>query len=148
LYGKVDLFEHELRKLAHHACRDLQFAEIYHPISGEIYGGQESDQGIREWKSCSWQGWSATGFMRMIFMGLVGMTFEPNGVRFKPLLPQGFKCVRLSRLPYRGMSVDIQIEGHGNQIAEFRINGRSVHPPVLSATGSGEQRITIKMMPS
>ena len=149
LYGKVNLFEHELRKLAHHACRDLQFAEIYHPISGEIYGGmQESDQGIREWKSRSWQSWSATGFMRMIFMGLVGMTFEPNGIRFKPLLPEGFKCVRLSRLPYRGMSVDIQIEGPGNQIAEFRINGRSVYPPVLSATGSGEQRITIKMMPS
>ena len=55
-YGRADLFEFELKRLARHACRDLQFAEIYHPISGEIYGGmQESDQGIREWKSCSRQ---------------------------------------------------------------------------------------------
>ena len=148
-YGKADLFEHELKKLARHACRDSQFAEIYHPISGEIYGGmQESDQGIREWKSCSRQTWSATGFVRMIFMGLVGMTFEPDSIYFKPLLTERFKHVRLSHLPYRGMFLDIQIEGPGTQIAEFRINEQPVHPPILPATGAGEQRITIRMMPS
>lgn len=84
----------------------------------------------------------------MIFMGLIGMTFGPDGIQFKPLLPKGFESVRLSHLPYRGMVLDIQIEGPGTQIAEFQINGQSVYPPVLPATGSGGRRITIKMTPS
>lgn len=84
----------------------------------------------------------------MIFMGLVGMTSEPHGIRFKPLLPEGFDGVRLSHLPYRGQVLDIQIEGPGTRIAGFRINGQSVYPAVLPATGSGEQKITIKMTSS
>ncbi len=37
--GRVDLFALELKKAADRACRDNQFAENYHPITGEIYGG-------------------------------------------------------------------------------------------------------------
>ena len=37
--GRVDLFALELKKLADRACRTNQFAEIYHPITGEVYGG-------------------------------------------------------------------------------------------------------------
>ncbi|MDA1120918.1 MAG: hypothetical protein O2887_10595 [Bacteroidetes bacterium] len=37
--GHADLFTLELKKTADRACRDNQFAEMYHPITGEIYGG-------------------------------------------------------------------------------------------------------------
>ena len=37
--GRVDLFALELKKLADRACRTNQFAEIYHPITGDVYGG-------------------------------------------------------------------------------------------------------------
>jgi hypothetical protein len=35
----VDFFALELKKAADRACRDNQFAEQYHPVTGEIYGG-------------------------------------------------------------------------------------------------------------
>jgi len=37
--GRVDQFAVELRKTADRACRDNQFAEMYHPVTGEIHGG-------------------------------------------------------------------------------------------------------------
>ncbi len=37
--GHADLFTLELKKTADRACRDNQLAEMYHPITGEIYGG-------------------------------------------------------------------------------------------------------------
>ena len=44
--GRVDLFTLELKKAADRACRDNQFAENYHPITGEVYGGiQEGKTG-------------------------------------------------------------------------------------------------------
>ena len=42
-HGRWDQFAVELKSLADRACRDNQFAELYHPVTGEIYGGiQES----------------------------------------------------------------------------------------------------------
>lgn len=37
--GHADLFTLELKKTADRACRDNQFTEMYHPITGEVYGG-------------------------------------------------------------------------------------------------------------
>jgi hypothetical protein len=37
--GRTELFALELKKLADRGCRDSHFSEIYHPITGEIYGG-------------------------------------------------------------------------------------------------------------
>ncbi|MBM4044506.1 MAG: hypothetical protein FJ279_05275 [Planctomycetes bacterium] len=37
--GRLDLFALELKPLADRACRDNQFAEVYHPVTGQIYGG-------------------------------------------------------------------------------------------------------------
>ena len=37
--GHTDRFTLELKQTADRACRDNQFAEMYHPITGEIYGG-------------------------------------------------------------------------------------------------------------
>ena len=35
----ASLFARELKKAADRACRDNQFAEQYHPFTGEVYGG-------------------------------------------------------------------------------------------------------------
>jgi hypothetical protein len=37
--GRLDLFAMELKAHADRACRDNQFAEVYHPVTGQIYGG-------------------------------------------------------------------------------------------------------------
>lgn len=147
VFGKLDTFEFELRQLAKHACRDSQFTEIYHPVTGEAYGGlqEAGEKGIVEWPSCPRQTWSATALIRMVLMGLLGMVFEEDGIRFSPGVPKGFQQIRLRYLPYRDMVLDICVEGAGTQIAWFRINGKTMDSPYLPATGTGEQSVQIKM---
>ena len=87
----------ELFNLAAHAVRDMQFAEIYHPLTGEIYGGlqEREGQGIGLWGAASRQTWSATAYIRMVFIGLAGMRFDSDGVRFQPVMPKGVGKVHL-----------------------------------------------------
>ncbi|MBN2303864.1 MAG: hypothetical protein JXQ72_05275 [Anaerolineae bacterium] len=148
LHRRIDLFAFELFKLAEHACRDNHFTELYHPFTGQPYGGlQEGGSGPdrNRWRSEPRQTWSATGFVRMILMGLLGLGFAPDGVRFSPLVPGDVGHIQLSGLPYRDMLLDITVEGSGTQIAAFRLNGQPGGSPFLSATGSGPQRIEITM---
>jgi hypothetical protein len=45
--GRVDHFSLELKNAADRACRDNQFAEIYHPMTGEVYGGIQEGRTAR-----------------------------------------------------------------------------------------------------
>jgi glycogen debranching enzyme len=142
--GKADIFGHELLNLAAHAVRDKQFAEIYHPLTGQIYGGlQENGQGIALWNATSRQTWSATAFIRMVFMGLAGMRFDTDGVRFQPCLPKGVGNVHLANIRYRKMALDVTVSGSGSKIKKSTINGRDVKDCFLPADGEGRQVISI-----
>ncbi len=92
--GRKDLFEKELFALTHNAVRDAQFAEIYHPDDGRIYGGiQDGPEGYHEWHSCTWQTWSASAYLAMIFYGVCGL--DRNG---KVILPEGSDHAELTGL--------------------------------------------------
>lgn len=52
------------------------FYEIYNEATGKTDGGWQ--QG-RQWKSVYKQTWSATGYMRMVFNGLLGISFSASG---------------------------------------------------------------------
>jgi hypothetical protein len=142
--GKADIFGHELLNLAAHAVRDKQFAEIYHPLSGAIYGGlQENGQGIALWNATSRQTWSATAFIRMVFMGLAGMRFDTDGVRFQPCLPKGVGNVHLANIRYRKIAIDITVQGSGSKIKKSSINGKDVTDCFLPADGEGRKVLSI-----
>lgn len=140
------IFKQELDKLAEHASRDSHFAEIYHPVTGEMYGGRQEwlEQGIIEWKSCVRQTWSATAFLRMILMGLIGMEFKPDGITFRPLMPEGYHTLKLSGLRYRDMVLDIHITGMGQRIKEFSVNGKHGEASIGADT-RGNVKINIIM---
>jgi len=143
---RPNLFEHEIFSLAGLAGRDNQFNEIYHPKTGAIYGGmQESQQGMRLWNSCARQTWSATAYLRMVLMGLCGMRFEPKGIRFAPTLPERIGQVRLESLAYRKMSLNVEIEGTGTRVKEFKVNNRPVSSGFLNADGRGEKTVSVKL---
>ncbi len=145
--GKTDIFGHELINLARHAARDKQFAEIYHPLSGEIYGGMQEAQGkgIIPWNATSRQTWAATAYLRMILMGLVGMRFDEDGVRFQPCIPRGISSVEIQNVKYRGMNLHITIQGSGPTITQCVVNGKPVDAPFLRATGMGVQQVAITL---
>lgn len=115
LHGKSGILGHELFQLAAHAVRDAQFAEIYHPLTGEIYGGMQerSGKGIVLWDSPPRQTWAATAFIRMMVFGVAGLTPSVDGLRFRPCLPAGLTRVELRNLRFRDMTLNLTIEGAG-----------------------------------
>ena len=106
--GRTDLFAHELLALARNAVRDHQFAEIYHPEDGRIYGGlQEGGGEYILWNSCTWQTWSATAYLSMIMDGMFGL--QADGAQGQGRLPKEVSWARLDNLHVRGQRIDLTI---------------------------------------
>ena len=110
--GNTAGFEKEFFSLAHKAVRDLQFAEIYHPITGEVYGGlqERAKEGYSLWKSCQKQSWSATAFWAMIFYGIIGIDITDTSIIIKPYLPVSLNHVTLKNLTIGDAEISIKID--------------------------------------
>jgi len=143
--GAVEQFQHELFTLAELAVRDGMFAEIYHPLNGAVYGGLQEGAPDWQWRSCRRQTWSATGFLRMALMGLIGMEFSNQGISFRPTLPPGVSRLDLQGLRYRSTVLHITIAGAGSHISEFKHNGQKQERPFINADEQGEQGIFIEV---
>jgi len=145
--GKVKIFAHELFNLARHARRDKQFAEIYHPLIGKIYGGMQEagEKGTILWKATSRQSWAATAYVRMILFGLVGMRFDRHGVRFQPCVPDGISFVEIDNVHYRNMQLKITIHGTGTKIKHCTINGKEAAKALVDAGQTGRQTIVVAL---
>ena len=143
--GKPEVFGHELFNLAAHAVRDKQFAEIYHPVTGQIYGGLQENgkQGIILWQATSRQTWAATAYLRMILLGLAGMRFDADGIRFQPCVPKGISSVELRNVNYRSMNLDLTIRGTGTTVKQCLINGKESRDRRLAAQAEGSQKVSI-----
>lgn len=136
----------EIAALTANAWRDQQFGEIYHPVTGELYGGlQEQGGTISLWHSCNRQTWSATAYLRMVFMDICGMRFTAGGIEFSPDLGEELKSVKLKGLSYRDCMISLEINGKGTNIREFSINGRTRKQPFLSAKERGDINIKIQL---
>ena len=147
---KPEVFGHELFNLARHARRDRQFAEIYHPLTGEIYGGMQeaSGKGIILWEATSRQTWAATAYLRMILLGLAGMRFDTDGVRFEPCVPSGIAFVEIHNMKYRNMDLDITVRGTGTKVRQCVINGQASEIPFLDASNDGDQHVVLVLSPN
>lgn len=142
--GDVIAFDREMEAQTENAVKDYQFAEIYHPITGEIYGGrQERGKGIVDWRSEPYQTWSATAYLRNVYMNLIGMNFDTNGIHFCPVNTKLLKTIKLSNFKYRNCVLNISIKwGTG----EMRVLLDGVEAePFISATISGTHEVEIQM---
>ena len=142
--GYKKVFDNEFSAQTENALRYGQFAEIYHPETGEIYGGlQESKaEGIRYWESQPWQTWSATAYLRNVYFDILGMEFDTDGIRFSPVGSDLFYKGTLSGLKYRNAVLEITVKGNGNKIQSFKINGEESEA-FLSSEAKGFQKIEI-----
>ena len=149
IYKKTDLFDNEFSKQYENALRYYQFAEIYHPLTGEIYGGRQerAKKGIVEWKAEPYQTWSATAYLRNVYMNLVGMNFSENGIHFAPIGSLLVEKVQLSSLNYRNAILNITINGNGNVLSAFKINGEETDPFVsCDITGNVDIEIVLSQI--
>lgn len=147
-FNRENLFMHEFEHLTSNAIRDNQFVEIYHPETGLSYGGiQEADlKNWHLWKSCDRQTWSATGYIRMVTMGLFGLSFNTDGIRFKPVVPFENKIITLENILYRNAVLNISVKGKGHNIKTFYLNGKKKDMAFLPSSAEGMQYIEIELM--
>ncbi len=142
--GGHRIFKWELEnvtRLLHSTCPDIR--EIYNSVTGKPEGGWQSG---RHWGATHHQTWCATGYIGMIHKGVFGMTFQPDGIAFRPYLAREWGACNLSGLRYRNMTLNIRLTGSGASVASFKINGSESERHFLDAEGTGENdiRITLK----
>lgn len=144
-YGHYDIFNEEFNHLTDMFNRYAQCAEIYHPVTGEIYGGlQEAGKGTSgwEWTSCARQSWSASGYLRLVLFGLLGLGFDVHGLRIKPYLPDGCSWIEIENLPFRNALLNIHVKGKGTNIISCKIDGKETSP-FISSKAVGQCSIEI-----
>lgn len=114
--GYAKGFESEMYSLAEKAVRDGQFYEIYHPESGEIYGGWQEVcyQDIRMSQSQPHQTWSATGYLSLIYFHILGAQISDGSVTFAPNLPAKVNEAKISGLQIGNTTFEIEITRGGN----------------------------------
>ena len=107
----AEALEAELTALTRNALASGQFAEIYHPVTGAPYGGAQENFGRMEadWVSQPRQTWSATGYLRMILMGLIGLRFGEDGLWVRPASIPAVRRLSLEGLTWRGRPLSIEI---------------------------------------
>ncbi|MCB0731409.1 MAG: hypothetical protein KDC88_10275 [Ignavibacteriae bacterium] len=142
-----DKFWHEFYNLAEHANRDLQFAEIYHPFNGEIYGGlqENGDEGILVWWTAKKQTWAATAFIRMFVNGLAGIHLSTTGVEITPCIPKNINEIKLYNLQIRDLIIDLNIKGNGTIIQSILINDKKAEKAFISFEKHKKIKLDIMM---
>lgn len=137
--GSNKLFMLELNSHMRMALRDGQFYELYHPQSGLPYGGwQEDNSGrISFWQSAKVQTWSATGFIRMVFFGLLGMEFKPDGLYLDPNFPKEWPHFELANLRYRNALISVKVIGKGKSVKRLSLNGQPATRAFVPSTARG-----------
>jgi glycogen debranching enzyme len=146
-YGKQEIVDFELGNLARFANRDMQFREIYHPVTGLPYGGIQENNETRwhEWKSMEKQTWCASAYINMVLNSLFGMEFSSRGITFNPMVSEDYKNIALLNLHYRDMVLNVYVKGKGKKIKGFEINGVRSDSPFLDSSGKGLKNIKITM---
>lgn len=151
--GQSEIFDNEFTFETENALRYMQFAEIYHPETGEIYGGvqeygstrPETHKGIVSWEAVPYQTWSATAYLRNVYFNLVGMNFTENGITFNHVGSSLSDNITLKNIVYRNSILNITVKGNGKEIADFRLNGTSTDN-FISADIKGTNDIEITLI--
>ena len=122
--------------MAEKAVRDGQFYEIYHPHTGEIYGGiqEVGSSNIVMHHSCRHQTWSATGYLSLIYYELLGAKIGYDSVSFAPYLPEGVNEVTIKDFKVGKATFDVSIKRGGNNPskAEFNTTEEGTYTVLLS----------------
>lgn len=90
--------------------------------------------------------WSMAGNLAMVHRVFMGMSFQKDGLYFRPVVPKAYAGTkRLSNFKYRNAVLDITVAGHGNQVVSFAIDGKEQDAHFVPADLSGKHAITIRL---
>lgn len=88
--------------------------------------------------------WSLSGSLSLVYKVLFGMRFNREDLSFSPFVPEVFKGKRsLYNFKYRAAILDIEMEGFGNVIQSFLIDGKEVASNSVPSSLRGSHHIKI-----
>ena len=142
--GATEVMAEEIAGQAKLARASHDFREIYNAQTGAVDGGWQGGH----WQSAEHQTWSATSFLRGIYLGVFGLQFERDGLRLAPHLPTNWSGITVTGLPYRSGALEVTLTGAGSRITGIRMDGQPRNTPFfLAADLSGKHRIEIMLAP-
>lgn len=90
--------------------------------------------------------WSLSGALSITYRVLFGISYEVDALHFAPVIPKKLAADRkLEGFRYRGMTLDIQIEGYGDVIRSFELDGVQQPEAVVPADLTGNHQVRIIM---
>lgn len=90
--------------------------------------------------------WSLSGNISIIHKVLFGIRFEEGKLAFKPYVPTALQGKRtLTNFHYRNAVLDIELNGYGNKILSFELDGRKTSSYEIPETISGKHTIRIML---
>lgn len=93
--------------------------------------------------------WSLSGNISIVHHVLFGIRFENDQLRFSPFVPDALKGNRkLQNFRYRNAVLNISMEGYGDEIASFLVDGKASGEHVFPAGLTGVHTIHIVLRKS
>ncbi|MDI1255027.1 MAG: hypothetical protein PSV16_02920 [Flavobacterium sp.] len=94
--------------------------------------------------------WSLSGNIGMVHKVIFGIVFEADKLTFKPFVPYELKDIRtLNNFVYRNAILDITLEGFGNEIKTFLLDGKPATAEISSdMKGKHTVKIILSNLPS
>ncbi len=90
--------------------------------------------------------WSLSGNLALVQKLLFGIEFQPEKLLFHPFVPEALKGNRsLTNFTYRNAVLNIYIEGFGNTISSFTVDGKATDDHSVAAVLKGKHTIRIKL---
>ncbi len=88
--------------------------------------------------------WSLAGNIGMIYKVLFGIHYNDNSLIFRPFVPEALKGKRtLTNYRYRDATLDIEMEGFGNEINTITMDGQPLENATIPSSLQGRHRVKI-----
>ena len=88
--------------------------------------------------------WSVAGNVGMVYKVFFGMDYLPASLVFKPFVPKALQGKRsLTNFRYRNAILNIAMEGYGNEVASFSLDGKELKEAIIPASLEGSHDIRI-----
>ncbi|NJB87710.1 hypothetical protein GGR26_003494 [Lewinella marina] len=90
--------------------------------------------------------WSIAGNLAMVYRVFLGMEFTSSGLRFSPAVPRAYAGRKsLTKFRYRQATLSVSVEGYGNRIAAFLLDGEAREEPLVPSEIQGEHTVLISL---
>ncbi|MCU0857863.1 MAG: hypothetical protein MUC65_05600 [Pontiellaceae bacterium] len=84
--------------------------------------------------------WHAMGFVSMIYYGMLGLEYDPNGIRFSaPCVPEALQDLHIKNFRYRNAVYEIKADGWGT-LEELLLDEKPVSLIDATLSGSHEKK--------